>query len=125
MSRILTRTAALGSAAALAGAAVVGSAAPAHAAPDVMGTTLTAKAGVMFGASLATVSSYSGPRAGMSALIHWGDDTMTTAGTLAGPAGAPGVFGAHRYTAPGTYTVSVLVADASGVRAVTSTVTVG
>ncbi|NHC13244.1 PKD domain-containing protein [Motilibacter deserti] len=124
MAKTLSRAAALASASAVTAALGVGLAAPAHAIPEASGTSLSAKAGVTFAGALATISSFAGPREGVSALVHWGDGSGMSTGSIAGPAGSPAVFGTHRYAAPGTYTVWVIVFDASGARSVTSTVTV-
>jgi len=124
MARSMSRAAALVSASAVAVTLGVTSAAPAHAAADVSGVTLSVKSGVMFGGALATISSFTGPRAGVSAFVSWGDVSDVSPGFIAGPMNSPAVFATHRYAAPGTYTVSVVVFDESGVQVATSTVNV-
>ncbi|NHC14908.1 PKD domain-containing protein [Motilibacter deserti] len=124
MARSMSRAAALVSASVAAAALGVTSATPAHAAPAVSGVTLSVKSGVMFGGALATISSFSGPRDGVTAYVSWGDVSDITPGFVAGPLNQPAVFATHRYTTPGTYTVSVVVFDDSGVEVATSTVKV-
>lgn len=125
MATMQARVVALASAATLATGLAVASAAPAHAAPSVEGTSISAHRDATFSAAVASISSFAGPRSGLAAVISWGDGSSMSTGTLAGPVSTPAVFGTHRYSAPGAYTVWVVVFDASGARSVTSTVTVG
>ncbi|NHC47022.1 right-handed parallel beta-helix repeat-containing protein [Motilibacter aurantiacus] len=67
-----------------------------------------------FGAAVAAVSAPGIPNSQLTATINWGDGP-TTAGSIAGSNGSPGVFGFHSYAAPGTYTTTVTVTGPGGV----------
>ncbi|NHC13097.1 choice-of-anchor Q domain-containing protein [Motilibacter deserti] len=102
--------------------AVEGSGAPALPL-SVAGQTVPVGPNRPFAAAVAVVSAPGVPVSALSALIAWGDGT-TSPGAVAGPAGAPAVFGSHAYAAPGSYMVTVTVTGPTGSVMTTSTVTV-
>jgi PKD repeat protein len=76
-------------------------------------TTFSAPSGVSFTTTVATFSDTFTPNTAsdFTAMISWGDATMST-GTIA--ATAPGMYqvnGTHTYAAPGTYSVMVIFSD--------------
>jgi len=78
------------------------------------GTTFTATEGANFTGTVATFTDpdTNATAAEYSASIAWGDATLATAGTIAGPKGGPfTVSGSHIYAEEGSYKVVVTITD--------------
>jgi PKD repeat protein len=89
------------------------------------GTTLSGVEGAAVSGVVAHVSdaNLGGSASDFSATINWGDGSAAGSGAIGGSGGSYTVSGSHVYATPGTYTVTVAVADTGGSTATaTSTV---
>ncbi len=79
------------------------------------GLTLKARAGRPFHGSVATIHESHATAQDFTALVDWGDLSPPTPARIRRLGrGRFAVIGAHRYAAPGTYSVDVAIRDASG-----------
>ena len=94
------------------------------------GTPVAATEGVSISGAVATITDPDAKATASeySATIDWGDSSVTTAGTVAGPAGGPfTVSGSHTYAEEGSFTVTATITDVDNVSngaTATSTATV-
>jgi hypothetical protein len=94
------------------------------------GTPVAATEGVSISSAVATITDpdASATASEYSATINWGDSSVTTTGTVAGPAGGPfTVSGSHTYTEEGSFKVTAAITDVDNVSngaTATSTATV-